>query len=141
MLELGGAGGGGQEKYCMSIISSVFVAPMGLSNMLKSACSSLLSFSVGVPIFTLPSCSMSPALLDHPLPFSFQVSPPQDNARVPLHSMGLPTPIVVLAVVLSVAILVVGCALRGTSRAKMGADIESLDILCTVVVCGICVWQ
>lgn len=54
---------------------------------------------------------------------------------------GSAPPIVVLAVVLSVAILVVGCALRGTSRAKMGADIESLDILCTVVVHGIRVWR
>ncbi len=128
LLALGGVGSGGQANRCMVVILAEFIAPEGPPSMSRRVCSSSLSFSVDVPIFIPPSRSTSPALLDPPSLLSFRVCPSQDNSRAPPRSRNPPVPVVVLVVVLNVAVLVVGCALRGPSRAEMAADVRSPDV-------------
>ncbi len=137
MLALGGVGSGGQANHCMAVILAEFIAPEDPPSMSRRVCSSSLSFGVGVPIFIPPSRSTSPALLDPPSLPSFRMSPTQDNARAPPRSRNPPVPIVVVVVVPNVAVFVVGCALRGPSRAEMAADVISPDVYYTLVVCEI----
>ncbi|SJL13673.1 uncharacterized protein ARMOST_17121 [Armillaria ostoyae] len=141
MLVFGGVGSGGREKCHMAMIPSTFIAPSGLPSMLKSACTSSLSFGIGILTFIPPSRSTSPALLKPPSLLSFWVSPPQNSARAPPHSINPPAPVVAVIVVLGVGILIVGSALRGPSRAEMTTDIESPDVWHTLVACGIRVQQ
>ncbi|PBK72212.1 hypothetical protein ARMSODRAFT_1016188 [Armillaria solidipes] len=116
----------------MAVIPGAFVVPSSLPSTLKGACLSSLSSGIGVPIFTPPSHSTSPALLDPPSFLSFQVSPPQDNTRAPPHSIGPPAPVVIVLVVLDVGVLVVSYALCGPSRAEMATDIQSWDVMHSV---------
>ncbi len=141
MLVFSGAGSGGRVKHCMTLIPSVFIETSGLPSMLKRACMSSLLFGVSVQIFIPPSCSTSPALPDPPSFTSFQVSTPQDISRATPRSMKPPVPLVVVLVMLDVAVLFVGCALRRPSRTEMEANVLSPDILYTIPLCGICVWQ
>lgn len=141
MLVFGGLGSGGQGKHRAAIFLVAIMMPSGPPSIPRKGCSSSLSFGVSVPIIIPPSRSTPPILPRHPSPFSFQVSLSQSNSRAPPHSIDPPTPVVIVIVVFSVADLVIGCVLRGPSCAEIGADIESPDILYTVVVHRICVWQ
>lgn len=128
-------------KQCTTLIPSTFLEPLGLFSMLKRACLSSLSFSIGILIFIPPSCSTSPALLDPPPFTSFWVTTPQDSAMAMPHSIKPPVPLVVVLIVLDVAVLIVGCALCRPSCTEMEVNVLFLDILHTIPLHKICVWQ
>ncbi len=91
------------------------------------------SLVVGVPNIIPPSCSMSPACLHRPSTLSFPRILPLDCPRALQQSMTISTPTVVVVI-----IVVIHFTFDGPSCTEMIIDIESLDVIRTLGVCGSC---
>ncbi len=130
MLDFGGAGSGGRGSGRTGMVMGTIVAPSSRPSKPKRASSSSSSsFVVGVPIFVLPSSSISPALQRAPSTISCSIIPPLDTPTAPHQSIASPSPILVVLVVFFVVLVVARLAFRSPSRAKMAADVESPDVL------------
>ncbi|PBK81645.1 hypothetical protein ARMGADRAFT_1091036 [Armillaria gallica] len=131
LLDFGGAGSGGRGSGHTGMVVGAIVALLSPPSTPKKAWSSSSSFVVGVPISVPPSSLTSPAFQRAPSMLSFPSIPPLDLPMAPQRSISVPTPVVVVLVVVFVA----SFALRSAPRAEMTADVESPDILHTLGVC------
>ncbi len=111
------------------------VAPSSRTARPKRAWSSSSSFVVCVSIFILPSSSISPALQRAPSTLSWSNSPPLDTPRAPHQSIASLALIVVVIIVVFGVIVVAHLAFHSPFRTEMAVDIESLEVLHTLVVC------
>ncbi len=87
MLMSGKVGGSGQKNGPRSMILGAFIAPSSRPSTPKKVCPLSLSCAVSIPIFLLPSCSMSPACLCHPPMPSFSSILPPHSPRAALMSL------------------------------------------------------
>ncbi len=128
MLDFGRVGSSGWGNGRMVLIFGAIIAPSNRPSMPERAWVSSLSLAVGVLNIVPPSCSMSPTCLHHPSMLSFPRILPLDHPRALQQSMTISTPTIV--------IVIVRFAFDSPSCTEMIVDIESLDVIRTLGVCG-----
>ncbi len=134
MLVLSWAGSSGWVNHHGTIILGTFVVPWSCPSMPQRAPSSSSSFIVGVLIFVPLSSSMSPVLQCPLFRLSFSKILPLDIPRALHQSMTIPAYPVIIAIVVLVVIVVASSVSDGSFCAEIVANIESLNILHTLMV-------